>query len=236
VEIDAENDAEEMAANARADAQIEDALFGPDGWSGLDLDAVASTRSLEERDAEHAQVGGGVGDEAAPLTLGQRLQVDWDGSDEKLRRGSESKLDDAGKGGKRGRGAPSQLGIPGVQNATVVPEERPLELQALVATRTHPLAPLAERIDRTLRANWTFPVEYKFMGFTGRTKAEFRVLPNGEVTDIRVIRRSGHPELDALAVDAIPKHIRNVTEPVPENGILLQFSFVYRNSPIAGSE
>jgi len=74
------------------------------------------------------------------------------------------------------------------------------------------------------------------MGFTGRTKVEFRVLPDGRVTDVQVIRKSGHPELDALAVDAVPKRIRKVTEPVPDKGIVLQFSFVYRNSPIAGSE
>jgi len=118
----------------------------------------------------------------------------------------------------------------------VVPEERPLELEALVATRTHPLAPLAERIDRTLRENWHFPIEYKFMGLTGRTKVEFRVLPDGKITDIRIIRQSGHAELDALALQAVPRRIPKVNEPVPASGLVLRFSFVYRNSPVAGSE
>ena len=236
VEFDAQDLTAEQAANAPTESEIEEALFGPDGWAGLDQDATASSRSLVERDAEQAQAGGGIAEEAAPLTLGQRLQLDWDGNHEKLRRGSESKMNDDGKGGERGRGAPAQLGIPGVKNATVVPEERPLELEALVATRTHPLAPLAERIDRTLRANWTFPVEYKFMGLTGRTKIEFRVLPNGDIVNVHVIRKSGHVELDELALDAVPKRIPKITEPVPEKGIVLQFSFVYRNSPVAGSE
>jgi hypothetical protein len=128
--------------------------------------------------------------------------------------------------------------------SVVSPIEPPpaLDVRAALATRTHPLAPMLQALDDQLRAAWELPFEIRVSGIVGTTGVDFIVDRRGRIHEISLIRPSGHPALDALALAAIPRRIESfrglldedTLDAFPSDGLRVRYQFSYTDSPVAG--
>ena len=91
----------------------------------------------------------------------------------------------------------------------------------------HPHAAYMDELDAVIRAAWleSIPVEYKAVGMQGVTTVRFEVDAKGRVVGKEVVRRSGYAELDALALDAIPKRLPRPPEDAADPTFVHQLNF-----------
>ena len=84
-----------------------------------------------------------------------------------------------------------------------------------VTARQHPHAEYMDLIEGSIRSAWIeqMPVAYKAQGMQGTTTVRVVVDARGRVVEAEVVRNSGYPELDAVALGAIPKRL-----PKPPDG------------------
>ena len=84
-----------------------------------------------------------------------------------------------------------------------------------VSARQHPHAEYMDLIEGNIRRAWLeqMPVAYKAQGMQGTTTVRVVVDARGRVLEAEVVRNSGYPELDAVALGAIPKRL-----PKPPDG------------------
>lgn len=84
------------------------------------------------------------------------------------------------------------------------------------------------RIRDAIQSAIAYPAAARRMGWEGKVLVSFRLLPDGSVRDVRVVRGSGHPVLDRGAVDAV----RNASPfPRPPSGAEIVTPVVYRLTP-----
>jgi len=117
--------------------------------------------------------------------------------------------------------APS--GVSGVLQ--VLPDDVPIDLQAIAATRDHPLGPWAAEVDGILESGLHYPAELRAQRLQGRVVVVFTVQRNGRVIEERVLNTSGHSELDTIARFAVP---RVLPAPRPFKGRTLRVRYTFR--------
>jgi protein TonB len=60
-----------------------------------------------------------------------------------------------------------------------------------------------DHIREAIQKRITYPPMARRMGWTGRVVLSFRIQPDGEVSEVRVVKGSGHPALDENAADSV---------------------------------
>ncbi len=117
-----------------------------------------------------------------------------------------------------------------------------LDVRTVLSARSHPLAGVLQALDDQLRSSWEIPFEIRVSGIVGTTGIELLLDRHGRVREVTTTRPSGHPQLDALARDAIPKRIEEfgtllvgeARDEFPHDGLKVYYEFEYRDSPVAG--
>lgn len=115
-------------------------------------------------------------------------------------------------------------------------DELPLDWTAAVSAVGTPLGAYIQRVEDLVAARWKradLAPHARALGIQGEVAVRYRVRRNGVVEDKRVARSSGNPQLDAMALAAIPRKLprfpRDLTEEVVHHQLLLR----YRN-PLLG--
>ncbi|GEM_PF-5585264 len=128
------------------------------------------------------------------------------------------------------RAAAGGTGSALMDSATVLPEDIPLDVEALVSAVETPLGRYAASIDQLLREAWAPPLEAQVMSGYGVTTIQFRVDNRGRVTDKELTRLSGVPGLDIAALGAVPQRV-----PRPDRDLMteqdhLTVTYTFRHS------
>jgi TonB family protein len=87
-------------------------------------------------------------------------------------------------------------------------------------------------LDEEIRANWLasdLSVHDRALGLQGDTTLEFRVVAGGRVEAKRIVRSSGIPALDALALDAVPERLPRIPKELGMTVLYHRYTFRYRN-------
>lgn len=71
--------------------------------------------------------------------------------------------------------------------------------------------------------------EDKAQGIQGAVTLIFRVQRNGRVTDLSILRSSGHGVLDVLAMQAIPERLPRIPREIEQDQLLQEITFHYHN-------
>ena len=94
-------------------------------------------------------------------------------------------------------------------------------------------APYMLAMKRKVERNIFPPPAFTYMGLiSGETIVRFKVMPNGEVKDLKVLRFSGHPSLKQTSVQAIlnSSRFKPLPSDFPENFLEVTASFSYYTS------
>ncbi len=148
-----------------------------------------------------------------------------------------------------GTSSPSVASVAGSEAAAggslVSPLDPPpiLDIKAALSTRHHPLASMLQSLDNQLRESWEIPFDIRVSGIVGTTGLEFLIDDRGRVSDVQVVRPSGHPQLDAVARASVPAKLaefqvlrrdEGTRDAFPEQGLRVEYQFSYKDSPVAG--
>jgi TonB family protein len=104
---------------------------------------------------------------------------------------------------------------------------------AFAAADGTPLAGWTEDVYAILTDRWKehdLPVGERALGYQGDVTVAFRVDRAGRVSDVTVVRSSGHGALDRIAVEAIPSHLPRIPRAAPEPSVVQRITFAYRNN------
>jgi TonB family protein len=66
-------------------------------------------------------------------------------------------------------------------------------------------------------------------GLQGEVTVRYQVHPSGRVRGVTVVRSSGHPSLDALAVAAVPARLPRPPAAARPDGLVYEHTLGYRN-------
>ena len=131
--------------------------------------------------------------------------------------------DEPGKAGAETRsgGSPEQGQTSSVSYQ--LPEDVAVDLEELVAARSHPLAPWAAEVERRIVERLEYPMELRAQRLSGRMVVEFEIQRSGKVVDTRLVRGTGHAELDAIGLFAIPSDVRP-PRPFPRRSVRFRYT------------
>ncbi len=90
----------------------------------------------------------------------------------------------------------------------------------------------AEAVDERVRVRWEgldLSLDDRARGLQGDVGVRYHVLPSGRVRSVAVVRSSGHPALDALAVGAVPARLPRPPASTRPEGIVYEHILGYRN-------
>ncbi len=125
---------------------------------------------------------------------------------------------------------------PDGSNQTVLDDDTPFRDVVFINTRTTALGAYMDEVDTILKRRWyerDLSLEDRARGIGGRVTVAFYVSRRGKVNDVTLLQSSGHPDLDALAIAAVPKRLPAPGRRIPGGRLALKFQFDYRN-PIVG--
>ncbi len=114
-------------------------------------------------------------------------------------------------------------------------EPQLLDLSTALNTGWNPMSDMMLALDDSLRHAWIIPDQVKASGIVGTTTVEFVLHPNGRVSDVKVVKQSGHAILDQLAAGAIPQRLRGFRRLIPAEGYRVRFSFRYSDRPVGAN-
>lgn len=95
-----------------------------------------------------------------------------------------------------------------------------------------PLGTYTDKIYGILQDRWLgldLDIESRAIGKQGDVSVVFRILANGKVEGVSVLRSSGNPDLDKMAVAAVPDRLPRFPRGLDEPSIMQQVKFSYRN-------
>ena len=101
-----------------------------------------------------------------------------------------------------------------------------------VDARGSELGAWAERVDAKVHERWEaldLPMEERARGLQGDVTVRYVVNPAGRVRRVTVIRSSGHPSLDAMAVAAVPARLPRPPAAARPDGLVYEHTLGYRN-------
>lgn len=123
-----------------------------------------------------------------------------------------------------GDGAPSRSARPPVDRpATYLPSE---------AARGTPLGRWVEDAEARIVARWKgldLSAADRARGIQGDVTILYQVRPNGRVVAVEVDRSSGNPELDAMAVGAVPERLPRLPRETGPGGLVHRVTLRYSN-------
>jgi len=115
-------------------------------------------------------------------------------------------------------------------NQTVLNESVPLMSEVAITARRTDLGEYMQTAYTQIRDRWfdlDLTAHDKALGIGGQVTLEFVITRNGRVQDLRVVSSSGHPSLDQLALEAVPKHLprlpRKLGVPAVRHRMLLRY-------------
>lgn len=114
----------------------------------------------------------------------------------------------------------------------VLPDDVPEGTVAGAPAADTPLGRYVAQVEALIRAAWDdleLDVHRRALGIQGATTVQFLVTRRGEVEDLRVVRHSGHADLDRLALRAVPTTVPPIPADVGARRILHRVTLHYRN-------
>jgi TonB family protein len=84
------------------------------------------------------------------------------------------------------------------------------------------------RLDRNIRLTWVLPLELRAMGAQGNVEITFDVNRWGRVSNAKINRKSGNPQLDQVALKAIPKRFHRIPRKLDQKE--LHISYLFRST------
>jgi len=147
--------------------------------------------------------------------------------DDGLADASDASADSQAEPGAPGTDSAGSIAAPSGASGSrqVLPDDLVIDLQAVAATRDHPLGPWAAEVDGLLEAALDYPPELRAQRLEGRVVVVFTVQRNGRVIDERVLNTSGHSELDVIARLTVPQAL---PQPRPLKGRTLRVRYTFR--------
>ncbi|MCB9680883.1 MAG: energy transducer TonB [Alphaproteobacteria bacterium] len=116
---------------------------------------------------------------------------------------------------------------------TVLPQDWDTSGLVAVDAVGTPLGAYLALVERLIGARWhqgDLPLADRILGAAGDATVRFRVTASGEVHDVRLVQRSGHPVLDALALAAVPSHLPRFPADVTQPWLVQRVTLHYRNA------
>ena len=131
-----------------------------------------------------------------------------------------------------------QEGAPSASTQAVLDIDDPFAETVFVRAVSDARGRYTEMLYQIITAAWyklDLPPHEKAIGVQGRVQVKFRVQANGTITDVMVSRSSGHPALDAMALQAIPAKAPPFPDDLQQASLAQRMTFRYRNPLIATS-
>src|SRR5690606_4485024 len=100
-----------------------------------------------------------------------------------------------------------------------------------------PLGRYTEGVYAIVQERWTdddLDGHLKALGVQGRATVQFRIHRSGRVSALTLLKSSGHPSLDDLAMQAVPSRFERFPADLDDPTVLQEITFTYRNRQIAG--
>jgi len=128
--------------------------------------------------------------------------------------------------------APGRDGQPGGSDGggRAVPDAH--SWTSAVDARGTSLGAWAELVDQKVYGRWAtleLPMEQRARGLQGEVTVRYHVLASGRVRGVDVVRSSGHPSLDTLAVSAVPARLPRPPAETRPHGVVYEHTLAYRN-------
>ncbi len=134
------------------------------------------------------------------------------------------------------RARPSgQMGVPGMQATSqqrVLDPEFDVDTVSYVQARGTEIGEYTEKVYDIVQTAWyevDLSDDEKALGIQGDVTIIFHVRRNGRVEDLSVLRPSGNALLDGMAIAAVPNKLPRIPRTIPNNELLQQITFHYRN-------
>ena len=127
-------------------------------------------------------------------------------------------------------------GQPSTAPLTVARDEIPFGSETRLNAVGTPLGRYIAKIDQKIRRTWVLPVEMRAMGVQGNVEVSFSVDRRGRVTKRRITRKSGNPDLDQVALNAIPDRFPRIPRNVGLREVNLSYLFRTTDFLIVGSQ
>ncbi len=195
------------------------------GGTQLDQDQEAQVS-----DVDVEQLGEGTGDRegAQDPVADLRDALGWGGIDR-----SELAPRRQNQGDADGEGAAA------TSPQAVLDDKYLLADEVMINAQGTELGKYLARTDDIVRDNWyqlDLDSHARASGVQGTAVVYYRVAPNGKAYDAHVVRSSGHPMLDRMALDAVPERFPRRPRRVEWQGDLhRKVTFVYDNPIVPGA-
>lgn len=195
--------------------------------TGDDRGGTRTERDEEALPTEPAQApglsegeGGGASDPVADL----RTSLGWGGVDRSRLRPRAAHV-----------GMMSFEGALPTSPQTVADDDVALALESRVHARETPVGDYTERIYAIIQELWyarDLDPHARALGIQGNVTVEFLVHRHGRVSDLQVVKPSGHTEIDRLALQAVPERLPRFPRDLERHSVRQRITFKYRNHQI----
>jgi TonB family protein len=107
-----------------------------------------------------------------------------------------------------------------------------VDWQTSVSTRETPLGQYIARATAAIDARWRtadLDPHSRALGIQGDVTVRYLIHPDGRTSDVVVVRKSGNPTLDQLAIQAIPARLDRFPRELGKTPIIHEITLRYRN-------
>jgi TonB family protein len=114
----------------------------------------------------------------------------------------------------------------------VVDEEYDLARVSWVDATETPLGRYTDRVHEAIDTLWRaqdLEPDERARGIQGNVTIEFKVFRNGRVSNLELVKSSGHPGLDLIALRSVPRRLPRIPREVGVRSVLQRITFHYRN-------
>ncbi|MEQ1507426.1 MAG: energy transducer TonB, partial [Myxococcota bacterium] len=108
----------------------------------------------------------------------------------------------------------------------------PIAWRSAVSTRGTALGAYVERAEEVIASRWRahdLDAHSRALGLQGEVTVRYLVRPDGRTGEVAIVRSSGNPELDRMAVEAIPARLARFPRELGSSPFHHEITLRYRN-------